>query len=56
MHQRFQGSTKHKGLPKKVKQEIVKRLKQEQKVDYPQVGNYNNSILYIKKKKTWREG
>ena len=33
-------STKHKGLPKKVKQEIVKRLKQEQKVGYPQVGNY----------------
>ena len=33
-------STKHKGLPKRVKQEIVKRLKQEQKVGYPQVGNY----------------
>lgn len=33
-------STKHKGLPKKVKQEIIKRLKQEQKVGYPQVGNY----------------
>tara|TARA_B100000287_G_scaffold352425_1_gene341882 strand:- start:1689 stop:2702 length:1014 start_codon:yes stop_codon:yes gene_type:complete len=33
-------STKHKGLPKKVKQEIIKRLRDEGKVGYPQVGNY----------------
>jgi len=33
-------STKHKGLPKKVKQEIIKRLKQEGEIHMPQVGSY----------------
>ena len=33
-------STKHKGLPKKVKQEIVRRLKQEMKDAGPVVGSY----------------
>ena len=33
-------STKHKGLPKKVKQEIIKRLKKEGEIHMPQVGSY----------------
>ena len=33
-------STKHKGLPKKVKQEIIKRLKKEGEIHIPQVGSY----------------
>ena len=33
-------STKHKKLPNKVRKEIVKRLRDEGKVGYPQVGNY----------------
>ena len=33
-------STKHKGLPKKVKQEIVKRLRDEGKLNGPMAGSY----------------